>query len=148
MKKIILSVIAAAIGYCIAYTQPCLPEGITFTTQEQIDNFQINYPGCTEIEGDVTIHGNDITNLDGLSVMTSIGGDLKIGDYDGGNSSLISLSGLENLTSIEGIIIGNNDALTNLSGLEGITFIGGDLRIYDNDAITSLSGLESLTTIG
>ena len=33
----------------------CLPEGITFTTQEQIDNFQTNYPGCTEIEGDVYI---------------------------------------------------------------------------------------------
>jgi len=55
------------------FSQPCLPEGITFSTQEQIDNFQTNYPNCTEIEGGVMITGNDITNLDGLSVITSIG---------------------------------------------------------------------------
>jgi len=54
-------------------SQSCLPEGITFSTQEQIDNFQINHPNCTDIEGGVTIEGNDITNLDGLSVITSIG---------------------------------------------------------------------------
>jgi len=32
--------------------QSCLPQGITFTTQAQIDNFQPIYPYCTEIEGD------------------------------------------------------------------------------------------------
>jgi hypothetical protein len=48
----------------------CLPEGINFTTQAQIDNFQTNYPGCTEIEGDVLILGSNITNLTGLSVLT------------------------------------------------------------------------------
>ena len=53
---------------------PCLPQGITFTTQEQIDNFQVNYPGCTEIEGDVIISGEDITNLEGLNVVTDVGG--------------------------------------------------------------------------
>ena len=55
------------------FSQPCLPQGITFTTQEQIDNFQTNHPNCTEIEGGVKIEGNDITNLDGLNVITSIG---------------------------------------------------------------------------
>jgi hypothetical protein len=59
-----------------AFSQPCLPEGITFNTQEQIDDFQINYPNCTEIEGDVLIEGNDITNLDGLDVLTAVGGNL------------------------------------------------------------------------
>lgn len=53
--------------------QSCLPDGITFSTQEQIDNFQINYPGCTEIEGGVIIEGDGITNLDGLNVINSIG---------------------------------------------------------------------------
>ena len=33
-------------------SQPCLPEGITFTTQAQIDSFQTNYPVCSEIEGE------------------------------------------------------------------------------------------------
>jgi len=55
-------------------SQPCLPESITFSTQEQIDNFQATYPNCTEIEGGVLIEGSDITNLDELNVITSIGG--------------------------------------------------------------------------
>ncbi len=57
-----------------SFSQPCLPSGITFSTQEEIDNFQSNYPYCTEIEGDVIIEGNDVTNLYGLSVLTAIGG--------------------------------------------------------------------------
>jgi hypothetical protein len=89
MKKMILTVIAAAISYNIVYTQPCLPEGITFSTQEQIDNFQTNYLGCTEIEGYVAIHGNDITSLNGLNVVISIGGILHVQD----NYVLTSLSG-------------------------------------------------------
>jgi len=122
----------------------CLPEGITFTTQEQIDNFQINYPGCNEIEGDVTIIGWNISNLSGLNVITAIYGDLKIGGYD--NWTIITdLAGLENLNSLGGsLIISHNTALSNLSGLNNLTSIGGDITIFSNDAMTSLSGLENL----
>jgi hypothetical protein len=61
--------------YCaFASAQPCLPEGITFSTQAQIDSFQTNYSGCTEIEGGVLIEGNDITNLEGLSVLEIVDG--------------------------------------------------------------------------
>ena len=52
----------------------CLPDGITFSTQEQIDSFQTDYPGCTEILGDVTIEGDDISNLSGLNVIVKING--------------------------------------------------------------------------
>ena len=52
----------------------CLSDGITFTTQEEIDNFQTNYPYCSEIEGDVIIEGADITNLNGLSGLNSVSG--------------------------------------------------------------------------
>jgi len=62
------------------------PKGITFTTQAQIDSFQVNYPGCMGIEGFVVITdsygGDDITNLNGLNVLTSIGGDLQIYGLD------------------------------------------------------------------
>ena len=74
MKKIILAIAIIAFSHTSVLAQPCLPEGITFTTQEQIDNFQINYPNCTEIEGDVIIEGDDINNLNGLNVLNSIGG--------------------------------------------------------------------------
>ena len=56
----------------------CLAEGISFQSQTDVDNFQTNYPGCTEIEGDVTVFGNSINNLNGLNVLNSIGGNLKI----------------------------------------------------------------------
>ena len=84
-------------------SQSCLPEGITFTTQAQIDSFQDDYPGCTEIEGDVQINGDDISNLNGLNVLTSIEGYLWIGS--------------------------NNDDLVDLDGLEELDFIGGSLKI-------------------
>jgi hypothetical protein len=49
------------------FCQPCLQQGITFYSQQQIDSFQINFPACTEIEGDVTIDDgfpvNNITSL-------------------------------------------------------------------------------------
>ena len=73
MNKLNLFTIVLILYGSAVFAQPCLPEGITFNTQEEIDNFQTNYPNCTEIEGGVKIEGNDITNLDGLNVITSIG---------------------------------------------------------------------------
>jgi hypothetical protein len=76
MKKLIFLLTITINCLLITYhsiSQPCLPGGITFSTQEQINNFQINFPNCTEIEGGVQITGNDITNLDGLNVLNSIG---------------------------------------------------------------------------
>ena len=149
--------------------QSCLPDGIIFTTQAQIDNFQINYPNCTEIEGYVEINGYDITNLNGLNVLTTIGEGL----YIDGDNSLTSLTGLEGLTTIEALWISNynasltsltglenltsigeyfaivyNAALNSLTGLDNLTSIGGDLWFEGNDALTSLTGLENLTSIG
>jgi hypothetical protein len=93
----------------------------------------------------VTIIGDSITSLEGLSVLTSIGGSL----YIYANDSLTNLIGLEGLTSIEGNLqIENNELLTSLNGIEGLTSIGGSLRIEYNCALTSLTGLEGLTTIG
>jgi hypothetical protein len=126
---------------------PCMPEGITFFTQSQIDSFQINYPNCTLIEGDVTISGPGITNLNGLSELTSIGGGLNIG-APFTDLFLESLSGLENLTSIGGDLhIMASFALTNLIGLEGLTSVGGGFLVYGNHVLTTLSGLENLQSV-
>ena len=132
-----------------ARAQSCLPQGINFTTQAQINSFQTNYPNCTTIEGDVIINGVDITNLDGLSVLNSIGGSLSIGYYENdGNPNLTSLSGLNSLTNIGSyLLIINNLALINLSGLNNLTTIGSDLNISGN-TITTLDGLQNLNSIG
>jgi len=114
------------------FGEPCLPEGIVFNTQEQIDSFQTNHPDCTEIEGNVTIAGDDITNLNGLSEVTSIGGDFEIGAYDGNNPNLLSLMGLENLATIGGdFSLFNNTALTSLIALESLVSIDGSFTINE-----------------
>ncbi len=144
MKKLVLFILLALFIQLITYSQSCLPDGIVFSSQVEIDNFQTNYPNCTEIEGDVEINGYFITNLNGLNVVTSIGGGLII--YH--NVLLASLTGLGNLTSIGGELkITGNNTLTSLTGLDNITSIGGDLSIGNNPSLIALTGLSNITTL-
>jgi hypothetical protein len=144
MKNLIISTLFALCSTLIA-AQGCLPEGITFTTQNQIDSFQVNYPGCAEIEGDVNIELKDLTNLIGLQILTSIGGNLNIsGDYSGG---LDILSGLDSLASIGGDLSITGTRLINMSGLDHVTYIGGNILIHGNNHLISLWGLNGLTSI-
>jgi len=86
----ILGVLSSEVEIYTCPPSSCLPAGITFSTQAEINDFQTDHPTCIEIEGDVLINGTDINNLNGLSVLTSIGGDLTIR-----NTSLVDLAGLE-----------------------------------------------------
>ena len=129
MKKIAIILLLVLATNTMNFSQGCLPDGILFSMQESIDNFQTNFPGCTEIEGDVTICGSKITNLNGLDVITAFGGDLIIN-----NCNLTSLSGLHNLTSIRGNFeIKWNSYLTSLTGLHNLTSINGHLNIQFNN---------------
>ena len=143
MKKFTTAFLALMLVQGAAYSQSCLPEGITFTTQNQIDSFQVNYPGCTEILGGMTISGSDITNLQGLDVLTTIFNGFVIEN----NPVLTSLTGLNNITHAWGsLTIEHNDALTSLAGLEGLTRIEITLTIGFNTALSSLDGLENLAS--
>jgi hypothetical protein len=145
MKKLSLLVFILVIFQMMMYSQSCLPDGFTFQFQEDIDDFQADHPNCTEIEGNVTIKEYRIKNLDGLSALTCIRGDLNLL----GTDSLYSLSGLDNIDSIAGnLIINSNFNLMNLTGLLGMTSVGGNLEIENNDRVTSLSGLANLNFIG
>jgi hypothetical protein len=131
---------------CSSFFQPCLPEGITFSSQSEIDKFELNNPGCTGIIGDMIVSGPDITNLSFLSTLNSIGGNLIIMDRD----HLKDLSGLENITSIGGdLIIGDqavrsNSSLQSLEGLVNLASINGDLIIQNNPALSSLEGIHNI----
>ncbi len=125
----------------ILISQSCLPDGIEITSQAQIDSFAINYPNCTEIEGYVIISGDDITSLNGLTVIESAHESFAVW----GCNSLLDLTGLENLSYIGGWLqIIHNDSLTSLTKLSGVTTIGGTIQIIGNDAITNLDGLENI----
>lgn len=114
--------------------QSCLPNGITFLNQTEIDNFQLNYPECTIIEGDVIIHGDNIDNLNGLNILTEIGGMLLID-----STHLTDLQGLNLLAGIGGSFqITRNNYLDHLDGLSSLTTIGGEFNV-------SFSGVEDFT---
>jgi hypothetical protein len=149
MRNFTLLFILSIFIHSSLFSQGCFPEGITFTTQEQIDDFQNNYPSCTEIEGDVTISGDDIANLNGLNIISVISGNFYVGDMDSYNPLLFDLSGIDNLTFVGGdLIISNNTSLSSLTGLEGLTSTGGKLTVLGNFSLEDLSGLENLNVIG
>lgn len=149
-------------------SQSCFPAGITFTTQQEIDDFMINYPGCTIIGGDVVITGLDITNLLGLSAISSIEGKLQIEDvfqlsnleglnnlsFIGENLGIVStsiedISALNNLTSgNRNLSIMNNPNLASLAGLENVTTVTAKVFISGNPSLSDLTGLGQLAFIG
>lgn len=144
MKKLTLLLILTVITQITIISQGCLPNGITFSTQAEIDNFQTNHPDCTEIEGDVIISGIDIYDLSGLEVLIKINGHLNINHCD----LLETLNGLSNLNSIgKSLSIDQNTSLLSLSGIESIDSIGNHLFITNNNSLLRLTGLDELTVI-
>ena len=167
MKRVTITISLVLFIKLFVTAQSCIPQAIYFTTQVQIETFHLAYPGCTKIEGDVIISGNDITNLNGLEVLTEIGGVLHLT----GVSNLVSLSGLDNLTKIEkGISISGtslitlqglhnlegfsgylsisfNDSLVSIQSLINIDSLSGNLYISNNNALTNLSGLDNITSV-
>ncbi len=139
-------ILAVLCSFNVSSGQTCLPEGILFTAQSQIDSFPINYPCCDHIKGDVTIQGADITNLDGLNCISSLGGDLVIND----NPVLTSLTGLSALkTIVRGdLVIQDNPVLWNLAGLDSLRYVAGDLTIASCDGLNSLAALGALGFAG
>jgi Secretion system C-terminal sorting domain len=149
MKKIALVYLMLSLLLPVLHSQTCLPDGITFETQEEINDFQNDYPGCTEIEGNVQVEGDEINSLDGLSVLTSIGGRLRFYSC----TALEDMSGLENLVSVGGdleiyVWPGKTTALTSLSGLDNLSTVGGDLKFTGNDKLSDFSGLNKLNSVG
>ena len=141
MKNLILVLVLLIAIQGAIYAQSCLPDGILFETQAQLDSFQVNYPGCKEIDGDVIIYVNDVTDFNGLNQITTIGGKLHIACHH-----MTEITGLDSLTYIGGDLeLYSNDSLSDLTGLGNLTFIGGALRISYNSSLTSLSGFDNLT---
>jgi len=126
------------------YAQDCTPDDITLSSQADIDNFQANHGSCDRVVQDLTIEGNDILNLDGLSALTSMGGDLKIER----NSGLINLDGLQALSRVGSLSISNNAALTDVAGLTALTSIDDWLHIRWNDELRHIDGLSGLNSVG
>ena len=120
----------------------CTLDTIILTTQAQIDNFNTNYPGCTNPKY-LFINGAGaspaITNLAGLSSITQIINKLKIS-----NTSITNLAALSNLTQIgDTLQLEHNALLTNI-GLNNLTRLGA-IIFKDLPVLTSIDGLSNNT---
>ncbi len=151
MKRIIITSTILLFSCFNMNAQTCLPDGISFFAQSQIDSFMINYPGCTEIEGFLAVgiengwDDIDIANFDSLINVSSIGGYFKLWN----NDPLSDFTGLNNLVSIGGdLLIESNSSLESLIGLENLASIGGEMKIYANNYMTSTEGVDNLISIG
>ena len=127
--------------FCLS-AQSCLPDGISFSTQSQVDQFPALYPGCKTIEGTVYVRPPGVTNLDSLIGLKSIGGDLSI------DANLTGLHGLDSLTSIGGNLWMWSTSVQDMSGLSSLQSVQGEFLWLENNAqLSSLHGLENLATL-
>ena len=143
MKKIILvSFLILSLAFS-GFSQSCLPGGLTIASENVIYGFRANFPDCTVIEGDVEIHGSNISDLSSLYVLTAIGGDLRI--YL--SNTITSLHGLHNVDSIGGRLeIHSVQNLLDLSDLSSLSYVR-EIAIASNLSLISLSGLENITSV-
>lgn len=171
MKQILLNWCYAILLFSGTYSLKgqCPSSGILYLdTQEKIDNFIIQYPNCTQIDGILKIQGlnNPISNfnglknitktkglqveytasptLEGLHNITSINGSLILDN----NQNLTNLSALNQITSVEALVIISNNKLTDINELSKLTTVQYYVDINQNDLLASLSGLSNLTSIG
>lgn len=122
----------------------CPTENVTFTTQTEVDQFLIDYPNCTKINGNLGINGT-IANLNGLKNITQIIGNLNISNAP----SLTDISGLSNLESVGGDFeIDNNPLLTNFDGLSKLKTVAGSFGFGNLPLLNNINGLNKLESIG
>lgn len=129
----------------------CLPFGNYYlSSQADVDAFPGEYPDCIDIIGSVSITGEDVVNLEGLSQIQSISGDLIIGRRDETNLNLLAdLQGLNNISIIGGDLnVTWTDALQSLNGLNNLHFIGNNLILNNNYNLSQIADLGSLQHIG
>lgn len=144
MKKAILPILFVFLFTNLAISQGCFPDGITFSSQEQIDQFPIDYPNCTIVEGDLRIQGENITNLDSLYPITEIYGSLNFWQSD----SLSSIVGLYKLSHVKSIYFQHNDLLESLDGLENLKYIDESLYISSSAVLRDISALRNVKKVG
>ena len=113
-------------------SQSCLSGGIIFNNQAEVDAFAINYPGCTEIMGNVYIQGN-ITNVNALSNIVKINGLLNIV-----NTTLNQPNIFPNLQHVTRSLLIANTGVTELSGFNNLTKVNYKIEIYNNDNLATL----------
>lgn len=121
----------------------CTQVNYSFNTQQEIDDFPINDPTCTEISGRLSITNSEIFNLDSLLRLTSVATGITIR----GNTLLEDLTGLQNIVKCSNLEISNNLNLTNANGISEIEELDGNIIIVNNPRLQFFVGLNKLEHI-
>ncbi len=139
---------------------------LTLNSQAEVDAFNYTSVSGELFIGSADFPSGDITNLNSLSKLTSVGGGLIIE----GNTALPNLDDLSNLTSVESLSISNCLSLQNINGLSKIysltslyliktgilnvdgltnlTSVSNYIVIGSNGVLTNLNGLANLNFVG
>ena len=122
----------------------CVTGVLILDTQDEVNAFQQNYPGCTIIDGNLGITGS-VHNLNELIQVTSITGGLQII-----NCPLLSdIQGLTNVRHIgTNVLIQNNSNITMNNGLNSLNFVGGDFWFINNKPFQAPAFHELDTILG
>ena len=144
MRKLYLCIILT-LPITVFAQNPCNQTQVTLSSQADVDNFPSQH--CSQVCS-LTITGDDITNLDSLYVVQSVG--RLVITF---NPMLTDIEGLSNLATIEnacsstGMEISNNNLLPDLNGLSSLEKIVGPVLISGNTMLSDLTGLSSLSDI-
>ena len=137
-SRYLAALVALALPAAAPAAQVCTGN-INLTTQTQADAF-----ACSEVRGNINILFSDISDLGGLSELTSVDGFLRILF----NTQLTNVDGLAALTSVGGFLqISTNAQLANVDGLSALTEVGGYLKISDNAQLANVNGLAALASV-
>lgn len=122
-----------------------------FETQTELDQFLMDNPTCTVIDGDVFItvgmllNPDPIVNLDAFQNITQVTGTLGLSDFQFPSVDHISLTGLSNLQSAGALEIYSGEALNDLTGLNNVTTLGS--LYVDAYSLNSISALDAISSV-
>jgi hypothetical protein len=139
-RLVFFSLTILTTAFCsVLWAQDCVPNDITLNNQVEVDSFQANHGPCDRLQN-LHIQGLDITNLGGLSALSSIVGNVLIQN----NAMLTNVDGLSALLSVGAkLTISNNAALSNLDGLSALQWVQS-LWVFGNSTLANCRGLVRL----
>lgn len=102
--------------------------------------------GCAEIDGDLTISGTSLGDLEPLSRLRIVTGALTVSNFVGALDGLRALEGVRSLT-LENTSVATLSPLQNLFQIGSGRPLGGGLVLSQNQLLTDLSGLGNIQAI-
>ena len=164
-------VIISLIGSCCISAQcPTFDGYLQFNSQAEVNQFIIDYPNCTSINGRLIIGTNSTSNISDLTPFqnltstkglliqniqaTSLNGLHNINivtDAELGiryNKFLTDITALSGITEVPTLSVSQNNSLLSLQGLHNIQHVTNYVEILQHNQLVNLKGLNGLTSIG